>query len=74
MTFDYSKLSGLINQKCATRANFAKLIGLSERSVSLKMSSKIQWKQNEICRACHILVIPETEIPEIFFKVRVKNI
>ena len=48
MTFDYSKLSGLINQKCATRANFAKLIGLSERSVSLKMSSKIQWKQNEI--------------------------
>ena len=72
MSFDYSKLSGLIVQRCDTRANFAKAIGLSERTVSLKMTGKIQWKQNEICKACQVLEIPEQDIPSYFFNVKVQ--
>ena len=44
MLFDYSKLNGLINQKYATRVNFATKIGLSENSLSSKMNNKQPWK------------------------------
>ena len=72
MSFDYSKLSGLINEKCGTRANFAELIGLSEKSVSAKMNGKRQWKQTEICKICQILKIKESDISTYFFTKQVQ--
>lgn len=38
MPFDYRKLEGLVKEKCRTRAIFAYKMGLSERSISLKMN------------------------------------
>lgn len=40
MPFDYRKLEGLVKEKCRTRAIFAYKMGLSERSISLKMNGK----------------------------------
>lgn len=73
MPFDYSKLSGLINEKCKTRANFAKQMGLSENSLSLKMNGKRPWKQKDICKACSILEIDQNEIATYFFTSKVQN-
>lgn len=67
MPFDYSKLSGLINEKCGTRANFAKQMGLSENSLSSKMNGKRPWKQKDICEACRILGIDQSDISTYFF-------
>ena len=72
MPYDYSKLDGLITEKCKTRATFAKLIGRSERSISLKMNGKIEWSQNEISRACDVLGIEPSEISAYFFKLKVQ--
>ena len=33
MSYDYSKLSGRIVEKCVTQACFAEAMGLSERSI-----------------------------------------
>lgn len=74
MPFDYSKLDGLVKEKCRTRAVFADKMGLSERSISLKMNGKVQWKQTEICNACEILEINNIDIPEYFFNSEVQNI
>ena len=74
MPFDYSKLDGLVKEKCRTRAIFADEMGLSERSISLKMNGKVQWKQIEICNACEILEINNEEIPDYFFNPVVQNI
>lgn len=74
MPFDYSKLDGLVKEKCKTRAAFADRMGLSERSISLKMNGKIQWKQIEICSACDILGILKEEIPLYFFNSKVQDI
>lgn len=74
MPYDYSKLDGAITEKCGTRANFAKLINLSERSVSLKMNGKLGWKQAEIRRACEILCISPVDIPSYFFTLKVQNL
>lgn len=52
---------------------FAKEMGLSERSISLKMNGKVQWKQSEICKACTILQIDNANIPEYFFNLEVQS-
>ena len=67
MPFNYSKLDGLITEKFKTRAAFAKAIGLSERSLSLKMSGKNYWTQPQIKQCCEVLGIPEKDIPIYFF-------
>ena len=67
MPFDYSKLEGLIKEVCGTQAVFADKIGLSERTVSLKLSGKTPWKQPQIQKACEVLKIKEKDIPSYFF-------
>jgi len=65
--YDYSKLIGAIAEKYRTQAVFAKKIGLSERSVSLKVRGLKAWKQAEISKACEILEISNDDIPKYFF-------
>lgn len=48
MAYDYSKLSGKIKEVFGTNAAFAKAMGLSERSVSAKLTGKVGWKQVEM--------------------------
>ena len=54
MAVDYSKLNGRIVEKCGTQAVFADRMGLSERTVSLKLNNKVAWKQPEMQKAAEI--------------------
>ena len=72
MSFDYSKLSGLIEEKFGTRAKFALAMGFSERTLSLKMSGKVEWKPSEMCKACEIFGIEKKDIPIYFFTPKVQ--
>ena len=67
MPYNYSKLLGRIVEKVGTQSKFAEKMGLSERTISLKLNGKVGWKQSEISVACHVLDIQETEIPAYFF-------
>lgn len=67
MVFDYRKLLGRIVEKFGTQAKFASAIGLSERSVSLKLNNRVYWKQIEIEAARTALCLDESDIPEYFF-------
>lgn len=71
MSYDYSKLLGRIAEKCGTQLNFALAMGLSERSVSLKLNKHVSWKDTEIVKAIEVLGIPAKDIPEYFFKEKV---
>jgi DNA-binding Xre family transcriptional regulator len=73
MAFDYSKLEGLIKEKCGTRKKFAELINLSEHSVSVKINNKRQWKPSEINKACEVLGIQPMDIPLYFFTPKVQS-
>lgn len=68
MVFDYSKLSGRIVEKFGTQYNFALALGLSERSLSLKLNNKVDWRSKEIAQACQELDINEDDVGEYFFK------
>ena len=73
MAYDYSKLNRRIVEKCGTQAVFADRMGLSERTVSLKLNNKVAWKQPEMQKAAVILEFPETEIQTYFFTMKVQN-
>jgi len=71
MAYDYSKLSGKIREVFGTNGEFAKAMGLSERTVSLKMTCKVGWKQVEMEKALKLLGIPCEEVGIYFFKQKV---
>ena len=74
MPIDYSKLRGRIIEKCGTNAIFAKKMGWSERTMSLKINCRIQWKQDEILKATRILDLRIEDIQTYFFELKVQNI
>ena len=67
MPYNYSKLLGKIVEIFGTQSKFADRMGLSERSISLKLNGKVGWKQNEITKACSILSIKDEDIAAYFF-------
>lgn len=67
MPYNYSKLLGRIVEIVGTQSSFAEKMGLSERSISLKLNGKVGWKQNEIAKACTVLAIKDEDIPAYFF-------
>ena len=73
MPYNYKKLLGRIVEKVGTQSKFADYMGLSERTVSLKLNGKVGWKQSEIANACQVLEIHETEIPAYFFALEVQS-
>lgn len=74
MSFDYRKLKGAIIEKYNSQSAFAKEIGISERTLSLKMNGKIAWRQPEIVQAIKALNLTTDDIQEYFFKEKAQNI
>ncbi len=72
MEFDYSKLKGKIKEKYDTQLNFSKVLGISERSLTLKMNCKRDWRQNEIAKCIRLLDISPENIGEYFFNKKVQ--
>ncbi|WP_296875108.1 DUF739 family protein [Thomasclavelia sp.] len=65
--FDYSKLRGRIREICGTEENWAKLMGFSDYTKSMKLNNKSYFKSNEITKCCKILKIPKEDIGVYFF-------
>lgn len=67
MIKDFSKLSGKIVEKYGTQYNFALALGLSERSLSLKLNNKVGWKDEEMEKIVNLLELKLEDIPVYFF-------
>lgn len=70
--YDYSKLTGKIIEVFGTRREFARALGLSEHSVSVKLKGFSSWKDRDISKAAEILGVELSEIPNYFFKPKVQ--
>ncbi len=73
MAYDYSKFQGRIIEKFGTQGRFAAAMGMSERSLSLKMNGKVSFKQPEISKACSLLDIADIDIAAYFFTLKVQG-
>lgn len=67
MKYNYNRLNGRIIEKFGKNKNFAIAMAVSERTLSLKMNAKIDFKQSEIIKACTLLEVPVIDIPAYFF-------
>lgn len=67
MAFDYSKLRGKIVEKYKTQGAFAKALGVSERTLSLKLNGRGFFGQDEINKILNLLGISSNVIKEYFF-------
>lgn len=74
MSIDFSKLNGRIVEKFGTQYNFAVALGVSERTLSLKLNDKVDWKGSEIIKVAKLLELEDKDIPVYFFKEKVKII
>ena len=72
MAYNYNKLLGRIIEKYGSQAKFAAAMGMSERSLSLKLNNLRPFKQEQITKACLLLDIPECDIPLYFFTLQVQ--
>ena len=73
MPFDYRKLRGRIIEKYGSQTGFAKAMGWSERTLSLKITGNRPWKQPDICKAIELLELTEEDIPLYVFTPKVQN-
>ena len=67
MAYDYSKLRGRIAEKFKTQYAFAKKLGWSERTLSLKLNGKIFLSQSDIEAMAEALEIERDDIQAYFF-------
>ena len=65
--YDYSKLKGLIREKFGTQRKVAEKMGISSRSMSMKMTGKRFFQQDEISFLCELLGIQAGDIYDYFF-------
>lgn len=74
MTYNYSKLQGRIVEIYGSQKAFAEELGLSERSLSLKLNNKVPWTQPEISKVQNILQIDDSELKAYFFDLNVQRV
>lgn len=67
MPYKYDKLRGRIIEKYRTQEAFAKEIGISKNSLSLKMNGKTGFSQEDIMEWSNLLDIGQNEIGIYFF-------
>lgn len=74
MEYNSAKLRGKIAEVYKTQARFAEAVGVSERSISLKMSGKVAWRSDEIVKAAKLLSIEPQNIADYFLPVVFKDL
>lgn len=65
--FEYKKLRGRIVEKYGTQGEFAKAIGLSENSLSKKMTCVTGLSQDDIVLWSELLDIPKSDFGDFFY-------
>lgn len=72
MEFDYSKLRGRIVEICGNMKNYADLMGLSQKTISLKICGKNYWTHKEMVRSAEILNFDFSDMSLYFFTPKVQ--
>lgn len=69
MEYDFTKLRKKIVEVFGKQEVFAKALGMSPRSLSLKLNNERYFKPPEISKAVDLLGLTPSDIPTYFFAV-----
>ena len=67
MAFDYSKLRGKIKEVFGTQDKFAKALGISGATLSLKLNNISEFTQQEMAASMRLLHEPTRSVDKYFF-------
>lgn len=67
MLYNYQKLNGRIAEIVGTKSDFADRMGMNRATLTQKLLNRSSFSQDEIDKACKVLMIPPEEIPIYFF-------
>lgn len=73
MSVRYNKLRGRIIEMFGSQANFAAAIGISEQTVTAKLSGRSSFTQDNIITWCKALNIDQNDIGSYFFVFELSN-
>nr|DAN00818.1 MAG TPA: Protein of unknown function (DUF739) [Caudoviricetes sp.] len=73
LKINYDKLKGKIREVLGTQGKLAEQLKLDETTVSNKLNCNTYFTQKEILKICLLLNIKLEEIPEYFFKQKVRE-
>lgn len=65
--YDYSELKGDIKRRFGTQSAFARAIGISEPTLSLKLNNNAEWSQEEMEATIALLDAEKEKIVVYFF-------
>ena len=71
--FDYSKLAGRIKEKYGSQKAFSDVLGVTEASLSNKMTGVYYFTQAEIEKSCRLLELEPGTVTEYFFTPKVQK-
>lgn len=69
--FDYSRLRGRIVEKFGVQSAFAVALGMSEGTLSGRLTNKSYFTAEEIVAACALLDIAIDDVNDYFFTIKV---
>lgn len=72
--FDYSALRGKIVEKFGSQKEFALALGLSERTLSMKLNNKVYFTQDEIRKTAQLLDVKISKLKEYFFTPKIQKV
>jgi len=67
MTFDYTLLTVRIIEKFGKHYAFAAAMGISTKTLSLKLNNNAPWKDEEMLLAMQLLEIEVSNVDKMFF-------
>lgn len=70
---NHDKLKGRIREVLGTQSKLAEQLELDETTISNKLNSNTYFTQKEILKICSILKICHSDIPEYFFREKVRE-
>lgn len=70
---NHDKLKGKIKEVLGTQGKLASMIDLDETTISNKLNSNTYFTQKEILKISNILNIKFDEIPDYFFREKVRE-
>ena len=73
LKINYDNLKGKIREVLGTQGKLAEQLKLDETTVSNKLNCNTYFTQKEILKICLLLNIKLEEIPEYFFKQKVRE-
>lgn len=69
--YDYNKLKGRIKEYFSTQSKLAKILGISETSLSYKLNNRSVFDQNQIQNIIKIFNLTPQETIDYFFTLKV---